>query len=164
MQVNLSTIIGQWRPIAARLTEWNRAVPCFEHLSTMHSPDVDDDGCRRGHVIWGNLLGASPMALCWEWAEVKLGVVAIFNPMNVLSNVRLLSEDGRPFSDGQMVLVFNSVVHEVDWQSGVCEEIAFRRMSAKSVIPMTRRARRAGDGLREQRAARSPAGLQDLAA
>lgn len=165
MQVNLSTIIGQWRPIAARLAEWNRAVPCFEHLSTVHSPDVDDDGCRHGHVIWGHLLGASPMAMCWEWAEVRLGVVAIFNPMNVLSNVRLMSEDGRPFSYGQTVLVFNAVVHDIDWQSGVREELAFRRMSGKSVIPMTRRIRRgAGDGLRQQRAARSPADLQALAA
>ena len=164
MQVNLSTIIGQWRPIAARLTEWNRAVPHFEHLSTVHSPEVDDDGCRHGHVIWGSLLGACPMGMCWEWAEVRLGVVAIFNPMNVLSNVRLLSEDGRPFSQGQTVLVFNSVVHEVDWQSGVCEELAFRRRSGKSVIPMTRQVRRAGDGLRQQRAARSPVGLQALAA
>ncbi|HEV8691878.1 MAG TPA: hypothetical protein VGQ91_16365 [Ideonella sp.] len=130
----------------------------------MHSPDVDDDGCRHGHVIWGSLLGASPMAMCWEWAEVKLGVVAIFNPMNVLSNVRLLSEDGRPFSYGQMVLVFNAVVHEVDWQSGVCEELAFRRLSGKSVIPMARRVRRAGDSVRQQRAARPLAGLQALAA
>jgi hypothetical protein len=149
MQVNLSTIIGQWRPIAARLTEWNRAVPAFRHLHTVPSPDSDDDVLQHGHVIWGTLNGPMPMALCWEWAEVRLGVVVIFNPMNVLSNVRLLSEDGQPFSHGQTVLAFNSFVHEVNWQRGLCDELRFRRVAGKSVIPMT--PRRRGNGSRPVR-------------
>lgn len=150
MQVNLSTIIGQWRPLAARLTEWNRAVPAFRHLHTVHGSQDDADEYQRGHVIWGTMNGQSPMAICWEWAEVRLGVVAIFNPMNVLSNVRLLAEDGRPFTHGQTVLAFNTVVHGVNWQRGVCEELRFRRMSGKSVIPMTPR-----HAPRQPRAARS---------
>src|ERR671939_312771 len=79
MQVNLSTIIGQWRPFAARLAEWNRAVPSFGHLRTAHARDSADEGLQHGHIVWGKLGGPHPMALCWEWAEVRAGVVAIFN-------------------------------------------------------------------------------------
>lgn len=160
MQVNLSTIIGQWRPIAARLAEWNRAVPSFEHLHTTQCRECDDDGFPHGHVVWGTLRGATPMALCWEWAEVRLGVVAIFNPMNVLSNVRLVSESGQPLALGQTLLAFNSVVHEIDWQSRVCDELRFRRLG-QSVIPMTRRP---ANAQRPSRPARSPQALQALAA
>jgi hypothetical protein len=140
MQVNLSTIIGQWRPMAVRSTDWNRAVRGFEHLQTVHYPQRGEDAYPHGHVLWGAIGGSGSMAVCWEWAELRRGVVALCNPMNVLSNVRLKTDDGQPFTFGQTLLALNALVHGRDWQSKVCDELRLRR--AKSVIPMAPRVRR----------------------
>jgi hypothetical protein len=44
-------------------------------------------------------------------------VPALSDPMAVLSNVRLVDDDGRPLDEGLRLVHLNSAVHELSWQS-----------------------------------------------
>jgi hypothetical protein len=57
--------------------------------------------------------------LAWDWAEVRKDVVALCDPMNVLSNVRLVDDEGAPLGAAERVLHLNSAIHELDWQPHV---------------------------------------------
>jgi hypothetical protein len=107
----------------------------FEHIGTVqaHPSAGDDYDCKHGQVVWGVPSGDLPVAVCWDWAEVRAGVVALANPMTVFSNVRLLAEDGAPLSHGQTLLELNGVIHELDWQRQLCEELSFRRRRTNAV-------------------------------
>lgn len=126
MNARLPTIIGLWQPVFTCVSRWVESVREFEHIGTVHAHPAADD-FKSGQVVWGMPGGTSPVAICWDWAEVRVGVVALSNPMTVFSNVRLVAEDGAPLSHGQTILQLNGVIHELNWQRQVCEELSFRR-------------------------------------
>ena len=144
MNARLPTIIGLWRPVPAYVSRWTRDVRRFQHIGTVRAnPDVGG-ACKHGQVVWGDPTGDLPVAVCWDWAEVRIGVVALANPMTVFSNVRLLAEDGAPLSHGQTLLELNGAIHELDWQRQICEELSFRRqrtISASASMNATNRPR-----------------------
>ncbi len=146
MNARLPTTIGLWRPVSTYVSRWVHAVRRFEHIGTVqaHPSATDDYDCKHGQVVWGVPSGDLPVAVCWDWAEVRAGVVALANPMTVFSNVRLLAEDGAPLSHGQMLLELNGVIHELDWQRQLCEELSFRRQRANAVQAVMKRSSHVG--------------------
>lgn len=157
MNARLPTLIGLWRPVSTCVSRWMCEVRRFEHIGTVqaHPSASDDYDCKHGQVVWGVPGGDLPVAVCWDWAEVRAGVVALANPMTVFSNVRLLAEDGAPLSHGQTLLELNGVIHELDWQRQLCEELSFRRRRAAAVQTMVKRSSRVG-ALRQRGACASP--------
>lgn len=127
MNARLPTIIDLWRPVSTCVSRWVDSARQFEHIGTVHAHPCASDDFKCGQVVWGVPGGTSPVAICWDWAEVRVGVVALSNPMTVFSNVRLVAEDGAPLSHGQTLLQLNGVIHELNWQRQLCEELSFRR-------------------------------------
>jgi hypothetical protein len=133
MNARLPTIIGLWRPVSTCVSRWVDNARHFEHIGTVHAHPSTVDDLKHGQVVWGVPSGSSPVAVCWDWAEIRVGVVALSNPMTVFSNVTLLAEDGAPLTAGQTLLQLNGVIHELDWQRQLCEELSFRRRRANAV-------------------------------
>jgi hypothetical protein len=133
MNARLPTIIGLWRPVSTCVSRWMHSARHFEHIGTVHAHPCAGDDFKHGQLVWGAPDGEFPMAVCWDWAEVRAGIVALANPMTVFSNVRLLAEDGAPLSHSQTLLELNGVIHELDWQRRLCEELSFRRRRASAV-------------------------------
>jgi hypothetical protein len=75
-----------------------------------------EPGRRQGQAVWAAEHGGLPLGLAWEWAEVREDVVALCDPMNVLSNVRLVDEAGVPLPACERMVHLNSAVHALDWQ------------------------------------------------
>jgi hypothetical protein len=117
---------GRWRPVSATLAEWAHATRKFGPLATTHRVARANEH-DRGEAVWGVVDDTCPLALCWEWAELRRGVVTLVDPMSVCSNVTLVAEDGQPLSQGRTLLAFNHVVHQLNWQRQVCAELASRR-------------------------------------
>lgn len=144
MNARLPTIIGLWRPVSTCVSRWTRDARHFQHIRTVHGHPTADTDCKHGQVVWGVPDGEAPMAVCWDWAEVRTGVVALANPMTVFSNVRLLAEDGAPLTYGQMLLELNGVIHELNWQRQLCEELSFRRRRSDAVQAALKQGERVG--------------------
>ncbi|MDQ2736026.1 MAG: hypothetical protein M3Y55_13795, partial [Pseudomonadota bacterium] len=56
----------------------------------------------------------------WDWREVRPGVVALSDPMTVLSNIVLLGEEGRPVDSFKRILHLNNVIFSLPWQAKAC--------------------------------------------
>lgn len=112
-----------WKPVLATLPEFRRMLAQMRPLGQPAADDGEerDDAdaataARQGQALWGAWHRGEPLGLAWDWAEVCGNVVALCDPMKVLSNVRLVGEDGLLLSDAERIVHLNSAVHELDWQ------------------------------------------------
>lgn len=106
-------------PIAARA--FRGAYPRFKHLGTHVAEDAD--GVRSGQALWGLHVGENVIGLAFDWAEITRGVPVLSDPMQILSNVALLDEQGQPLPESDRIVELNTAVHEIDWQ----EQLSLRR-------------------------------------
>lgn len=57
--------------------------------------------------------------MAWDWIEIACGVVAMVNPMQVLTNMQLVNTEGAVLADSEAALHFNQFVHRLPWQAEV---------------------------------------------
>lgn len=123
-----------WKPVLTTLPEFRRVLAHMRPLSDASGEAVERAGVRsgprRGQALWAATHQGQPLGLAWDWAEVRKDVVALCDPMNVLSNVRLVDEEGALLGASERVLHLNSAIHELDWQARVT------RRQAKWAQPM----------------------------
>ena len=120
MKSELSSLADLWRPATVRQHQWSAALRRFRSLY-VERLSRQADGLAYGHALWGTAVSGAPMALCWEWSELSPGVVALANPLRVLSNVTLLTSDGLQLGERLALLELNGAVHGLDWQAEVCD-------------------------------------------
>lgn len=116
-----------WQPVTSRLGDWMRDVRRFGHLSTSRGRRDNDTGLFKGQSIWGTTRKGQAVAVFFEWAEVTRGVVALADPMRILSNVKLVTDEGQPFEDSRSLLEWNNAVYGLDWQSSACDQLRLWR-------------------------------------
>jgi hypothetical protein len=90
-------------------------------------------GPAQGSTTWfaelpeNDAKRVSTAGLCaclqWEWLEIAAGVVAIFSPLDLRSNIRLLGPGERPMNKINTLARFNRVIHRLDWQAEVRQAI-----------------------------------------
>ena len=54
--------------------------------------------------------------MAWDWVELSRGVVAIADPMSVVTNVRLIGEEGEVLTSLQSAPFLNELVRNLPWQ------------------------------------------------
>ena len=74
---------------------------------------------RQGQALWGGCIKGRHVGIAWDWAEVTSSVVAMSDPMKVLTNLVLTDDDGCILDDGATVLQLNGAIHELPWQDVV---------------------------------------------
>jgi hypothetical protein len=71
------------------------------------------------------------LGVCWEWREVIPNVVALSNPLEIQSNVRLKDEAGALVTPAKLVLHLNAAVSAFRWQGQLIRNsVAHRDMAA----------------------------------
>ncbi len=108
-----------WTPVQIKLRDFQRTRSAFRHLGTSVHPGADQADLRCGQALWGMQCGQEWIGLAFEWAEMDNRVVALSDPMQILSNVTLLRDDGECLEDAHRIVEFNTAVHELDWQQEV---------------------------------------------
>ena len=93
--------------------------PRFKHLATRVTSARDRFGPCQGHTVWGRFSGDGDAGIAWDWVEVGCGVVAMVDPMRVLTNMQLLSGDGHILPATEAALHFNQFVRRLPWQEEV---------------------------------------------
>lgn len=133
MRNELSLLATMWQPTTVRQQQWAAALRRFRSVS-IERRSRQTRGLATGHVVWGASVGGKTLALCWEWAELAPGVVALANPLRVLSNATLISSDGVQLPERVALLELNGAVHELDWQPEILELVE-RTRSRRAKAP-----------------------------
>ena len=68
--------------------------------------------------MWAYELDGARAGLAWDWFELRPRVVALADPMNVLSNLEFVDAEGRPLSRGQRLVELNNIIASLPWQCG----------------------------------------------
>jgi hypothetical protein len=110
-------IVYAWAPVlwqAASAPELH-----LVHLGTRVLTFGDDDGPCTGQTLWGDHSEACAAGVAWDWVEVRNGVVAMSDPLGMVTNLRLLDAHGEELTQIQIAMHLHQLVHTLPWQSEV---------------------------------------------
>jgi hypothetical protein len=112
-----------WPPLLWQATE--RKPVRFQHLGTHVSPGGGQTGCMAGQTVWTAHAEEGEAGMAWDWVELAHGVVALADPLSVVTNVRLVNAEGEVLTALQAARFINEMVRALPWQQEV--ERALRR-------------------------------------
>lgn len=76
--------------------------------------------CRSmGQTFWVRQTDDGDLGIAWDWVELDRGVLAMADPMAVMTNLRLIGDEGALLSPLQSAPHFNHIVHSLPWQQEV---------------------------------------------
>ncbi len=91
----------------------------FQHLSTRVTLPGDRISRTAGQTIWGGQSDEGEAGVAWDWVQISGDVVAMADPMSVVTNLRLLGQEGEVLTALESVRFLNEIVHALPWQSEV---------------------------------------------
>jgi hypothetical protein len=72
-----------------------------------------------GQTIWAGTIDGTEAGMAWDWIEIGHGIVAMADPLSVVSNVRFLGDEGEVLTALQAAPYLNGLVHQLPWQQEV---------------------------------------------
>lgn len=112
-----------WKPVRATLSEFRRSLVDMRPLcEPAAGGELPRQGPRQGQTLWAAGFRGRPLGLAWDWAEVRKGVVALCDPMSVLSNLQLVDDEGHLLDEADRIVHLNSAVHDLDWQAQIVRQ------------------------------------------
>ena len=91
----------------------------FHHLSTRVTLPGDRSSRTAGQTIWGGRSIDGEAGVAWDWVQISSDVVAMADPMSVVTNLRLIGEEGEVLTALESARFLNEIVHTLPWQSEV---------------------------------------------
>ena len=106
-----------WPPL------WWEATRCFglqlqHHQTTIVSVDERNHRCA-GQTVWCTQSEAGDAGVAWDWVQMPRGMVAMVDPMCVVTNLRLLGDTGEVLTAFESARVLNEIVYALPWQREV---------------------------------------------
>ncbi len=96
-----------------------RPLARFEHIGTRIIFSGDPLYPPAGQTIWAAHADDGDAGMAWDWVQIAAGVVAIADPMSVVTNLRLVGGEGEVLTAYQSALFLNELVHSLPWQTEV---------------------------------------------
>jgi hypothetical protein len=72
-----------------------------------------------GQTVWAETVRGQRVGLVWDWSEVCDGVLALVDPLCMVTNLRLLNPHGEVLTAMEAALYLNRWVNELPWQDEV---------------------------------------------
>jgi len=110
----------------------------FIHLGTRVLSFGEHAGQCTGQTLWGETSSERSTGVAWDWVQIQQGVVAIADPLGLITNLRLLDEDGEALSDRQTAIHLNGIVHSLPWQIVVRQTLSSPNGDTDVGIPTPR--------------------------
>ena len=136
-----------WPPL---LWQVGKQIPLrLQHLGTQVTSPGDALSCTLGQTFWAWHGQEGDVGMAWDWVQLMPGVVALADPMAVVSNLRLVGEAGAVLTALESARHFNCVVRALPWQGEVeralsapaCPSLGFdaaaNRLRALPASPLT---------------------------
>jgi hypothetical protein len=96
-----------------------RRRPRFVHLATRVTGGQGASKGRFGNTIWEGISNDGDAGFGWDWIEIGDGVVAMSDPMALVTNLQILSESGEVLPSSTAAVHFNQFVRRIPWQEEV---------------------------------------------
>lgn len=110
-------VLRSWRPV---LWQTDRPSPeRFEHRGTRVTFTGDARVRMAGQTLWAGETDEGEAGLAWDWVQTSRGVVAMADPMAVITNLRLVGTEGEVLTSLRASIYLNALVHELPWQGEV---------------------------------------------
>ena len=109
--------IRAWPPVlwqAGRDTQLR-----FYHLSTRVTLPGERGTRTAGQTIWGGSHDDGEAGVAWDWVQICGDVVAMADPMCVVTNLRLVGQEGEVLTALESARYLNEIVHALPWQTEV---------------------------------------------
>jgi hypothetical protein len=91
----------------------------FHHLSTHVMSNIGGQSRLAGQTIWAGTIDGTEAGMAWDWIEISHGIVAMADPMSVVTNLRIVGDEGEVLTSQAAARVLNGIVHALPWQSEV---------------------------------------------
>jgi hypothetical protein len=110
-------IVCAWAPVLLQAS----SAPQLHlvHLGTRVLTLGDEDHPCCGQTLWCDESDQCATGVAWDWVELRAGVVAMSDPMGVITNMRLLDENGSVMNQTQVAMRLHPLVHALPWQTEV---------------------------------------------
>lgn len=89
------------------------------HMGTRVLSFGDADEPCSGQTLWADRVESQAAGVAWDWIQVRRGVVALADPLGMVTNLRLMDSGGGEMSQVEAALHLNRLVHALPWQSEV---------------------------------------------
>lgn len=91
----------------------------LQHLGTQVTHPGDGFTPLSGQTIWAGHEDEGDAGVAWDWIQVADGVVAMADPMSVVSNLRLVGPRGECLTAFEAARHLNEIVYMLPWQHEV---------------------------------------------
>src|SRR5512134_538686 len=102
----------------------------LRHLGTRITNPGDQISRTAGQTIWAAPLAGGQAGMAWDWIHLSRGVVAMADPLSVVTNLRLVHSDGDGLTMLESLRYLNEVVHTLDWQDEVERVLSINEQAA----------------------------------
>lgn len=89
----------------------------FHHLSTHVTGHAD--GRVAGQTFWAATVSGREAGMAWDWVEIGQGIVAMADPMSVITNLRIVGDEGTVLTAVEASRFLNLIVRRLPWQDEV---------------------------------------------
>ena len=110
-------IVCAWPPLlwqASRAPQLHLA-----HLGTRVLTLGDDDCLCCGQTLWGDAREAQSAGVAWDWVQIQGGVVAMSDPLGLVTNLKLLDDEGEALTHVETAVQLHQLVYSLPWQTEV---------------------------------------------
>ncbi len=91
----------------------------FQHIGTRVVFSGDPLYPPAGQTVWAAHAAEGEAGMAWDWVQIARGVVAIADPMSVVTNLRLVGGEGEVLTAHESALFLNTLLRTLPWQSEV---------------------------------------------
>ena len=103
-----------WPPLLWQAKE--RTPVRFEHLGTRVTLFGDTPGPAAGQTVWAAASATGQAGMAWDWVQISRGVVAMADPLSVVTNLRLIGTEGEVLTAHEAACFLNELVRSLPWQ------------------------------------------------
>ncbi|HOL36233.1 MAG TPA: hypothetical protein PLT38_00265 [Rubrivivax sp.] len=109
--------LRRWPPLLWQVESATRMR--FRHMDTRVTFLGDDSEPTAGQTVWTSQGGDGAAGMAWDWVQIGEGIVAMADPMSVITNLRLLGGEGEVLTAHAAARYLNEFVRALPWQHEV---------------------------------------------
>lgn len=109
--------VVSWPPVLWQADATRRLQLVHLGTAVLNRGDVEMPCC--GHTVWGTRGPNGPAGVAWDWIQIPQGVLAMADPLALVTNLWLLDGSGQVLTPMQAVPRLNQVLHGLPWQDEV---------------------------------------------
>jgi hypothetical protein len=122
IDASTTTLTPAWIVCAWPTLLWqaNRAPQLhLAHLGTHVLTFGDAESPCSGQTLWGEASAERSAGVAWDWVEIRDGVVAMADPLGLVTNLKLLDAQGEALPQLETAIRLHQLVYTLPWQTEV---------------------------------------------